>query len=85
MDMKQKREELISFLDSIARPGSGVDKIEDDDQNLVQSGVVDSFALIQIIFYLEQTHGLNLQKLGIDPADLVSISGVLAAIRKSQD
>ncbi len=59
--------------------------IDEDDMNLVQAGVLDSFALIQIIFYLEQNYGLNLQKLGIDPADLVSIGGMMSAIEHGFD
>lgn len=83
MDMNEHRDRLLAFLESIARPGFQASQVVDDDENLVQAGLVDSFALIQIIFYLEKSYGLNLQKLGIDPADLVSVNGILAAVRRS--
>ena len=85
VDKREHREKLITFLNSVARPGSGVGSVDDDKTNLVQSGVVDSFAIIQIIFYLEQTYDLNLPALGIDPADLMSIDGMLSAIERSFD
>jgi acyl carrier protein len=83
--MKNHREKLLEFLDSVARLGFSTNEIDDDNTNLVQAGVVDSFAIIQIIFYMEQQYNLNLQALGIDPADLVSIDGMLTAIERSFD
>jgi acyl carrier protein len=81
--MNEHREKLVAFLDSVAKPGCSVGLVNGDSTNLVQAGVLDSFALIQIIFYLEQTYGMNLQKLGIDPADLGSIRGMMTAIERS--
>jgi acyl carrier protein len=72
------RADLIEFLVSIARPGRPIDGME-DSSNLIDAGVIDSLALIQIIQYLEQRHGINLQASGIDPNDLSSIAGILAA------
>jgi len=83
--MREHREKLLTFLNSVAKPGCSACENDADNTNLVQSGVVDSFAIIQIIFYLEQTYDLNLPALGIDPADLVSIDGMLSAIERSFD
>jgi len=83
--MREHREKLVAFLNSVAKPGCSVGIIDDDNTNLVQSGVIDSFAIIQIILYLEQDYGLDLPALGIDPADLVSIDGMLSAIERSFD
>ena len=82
MEPSSRRRALVEFLNSVAKPGSRVDDV-DDDTNLVQAGIVDSFALIQIIFYLEQNYALNLPALGIDPADLATIGGMLAAIARA--
>lgn len=82
MVRQAQREGLIEFLNSVAKPGSRVDDI-DDDTDLIQAGVIDSFAVIQIISYLEQNYHLNLQILGIDPAALGTIGGILTAISRS--
>ena len=60
------REELIEFLNSVVRPGQDVRSVS-DKTNLVDAGVIDSLALIQIIHYLETRHDLYLHDLGIDP------------------
>ena len=72
------REELISFLESIARPGRLIVDF-DDNTNLFDAGAIDSLAVIQIIQYLEQKHDLNLLASGTDPNSLSSIAGILAA------
>jgi acyl carrier protein len=82
IESRSQRQALVEFLNSVARPGSLVDGV-DDGTNLVQAGIVDSFALIQIIFYLEQNYDMNLPALGIDPADLATIGGMLAAIARA--
>jgi len=79
---ERPRDELLVFLNSVARPGCQVDDIE-DDRNLIDADIIDSFALIQIISWLEQKHGLNLQEVGIDPADLGRIGGILDAIARA--
>jgi acyl carrier protein len=82
MEPRSQRLALVEFLSSVAKPGSRVDRV-DDDTNLIQAGIVDSFALIQIIYYLEQNYALNLPALGVDPADLATIGGMLAAIARA--
>jgi acyl carrier protein len=83
-DRVRLREDLVIFLNSVARPGCQVDHIE-DDRNLIDADIIDSFALIQIISWIEQNHGLNLQALGIDPADLGRIGGILDAIERADE
>jgi acyl carrier protein len=84
VDRSQLREELVRFLDTIARPGPSIDAI-DDDTNLFDSGLLDSLAVIQIILHLEQQHDVNMGAQGIDPNDLGSISGILTAIQRASE
>ena len=83
MSTEEHRERLIAFLNTVARPGQVVGEGGDDESNLVQANVVDSFAVIQIIFYLEENYGVDLPAMGIDPADLVSIAGMMSVIERS--
>ena len=84
MHPEEDRRRLLGFLSEVAKPGRELNGIA-DDTNLIQTDIVDSFALIQIINYLEETHGLNLPALGIDPADLGTIGGMLDAIRRGRE
>jgi acyl carrier protein len=82
MDQQEVRSGLVEFLRTVATPGCNLDDV-DDSINLIDAGMIDSFALIQVIFYLEQNHGCDLHALGIDPADLCSIKGILSAIQRA--
>ncbi len=73
------RSDLIVFLGTIVRPGCRLDIIAGDD-HLVDAGVLDSLAVIHIIMYLESEYGINLAEQGINPADILSINGILEAI-----
>ena len=74
---------MMTFLGTIARPGIEPAAFS-DDTNLIDKGVIDSLALIQIISYLEQNHSLNLQTAGMDPNDLGSVASILGAIERAR-
>jgi acyl carrier protein len=78
----ENRQALIAFLESVAKPGRRLDGIG-DDTDLVQADILDSFALIQTITYLEERYDLDLLALGIDPGDLATIGGALGAIARA--
>lgn len=77
----QVRLSLIEYLATIIRPGYSLSTV-DDDQNLIDSGIIDSLSVIRIIAYLETDHGVNLADSGVDPGTLVSIAGILDAIAR---
>lgn len=76
------RREIIDFLNSVARPGCQADGVS-DTENLFDAGILDSFALIQIISFLEQRFGVQLHTMGIDPGDLGNLRGIIDAIHRS--
>ena len=84
MNPQELRADLEVFLLSVITPGCRLDDV-DDSINLIDAGIMDSFALIQVIFYLEQNHGCDLQALGIDPVDLGSMQGILTAIQRANE
>lgn len=79
MDWEQARKELIRFLGSMCRVGKSVEGI-DDDTNLIDAGIIDSLAVVQIILYLEQRHRIDFRISGADPVELASIAGILRTI-----
>ena len=83
-DRQRLRQELVDFLNTVAKLGCHVNGV-DDDTNLIDAGIVDSLALIEIVSYLEQNHGLDFRALGIDPGDLATIGGILAAISRASE
>lgn len=81
MIRSQVREDLISFLDTIRRPHYPIDTIGDRD-SLVQSGLIDSLAVLQIVLFLEKTYGIDFAESGFDPDELGSISEILDLIER---
>jgi acyl carrier protein len=81
MSQARAREELVTFLDSIRRPQMPVDAIADED-SLVESGLIDSLAVLEIMLYLETNYGIDFAANGFDPAELSSISEILNLIEQ---
>ena len=73
------RQELIAFLRSIQRPDAPLGEI-DEDTHLVESGLIDSLAMIEIIGFLESRFGIDFLETGVDPDELGSVSHILDLI-----
>jgi acyl carrier protein len=70
------RDRLLAFLETIRRPGVPLSAIG-ESVNLVQAGLVDSLAILQIIEFLENDFGVDFRTTPLDPAQLTTIPGIL--------
>ena len=73
------RAAILAFLETIRRPEQPLDRIGDND-HLVQSGLIDSLAMLEIVAFLEHEFGLNFRDSGVDPERLASINRILELI-----
>jgi acyl carrier protein len=80
-DRAQHRKKLIDFLRTIQRPDRPIEAL-DEEQSLVEAGLIDSLAVLQIVLYLEQTYGIDFRETGLDPADLSSVRSILDVIER---
>ena len=80
-DRERHKRELIDFLRTIQRPDYPLAAI-DEESSLVESGLIDSLALLQIVTYLEQTYRVDFNERGIDPEDLRSVNSILELIAR---
>jgi acyl carrier protein len=80
-DRERSRQELIDFLRTIQRPDYS-HAVIDEESGLVESGLIDSLALLQIVTYLEQAYGVDFSERGIDPEDLRSVNAILDLIAR---
>jgi acyl carrier protein len=81
MDREQSKRDLLDFLRTIQRPDYSQGGIE-EESSLVDSGLIDSLALLQIVTYLEESHGIDFSERGIDPGDLRSVGSILELIAR---
>ena len=65
----QTREDLLRFLNTIARPGQQVESIS-ENTSLIEAGIIDSLSLVHIILYLETEHNVDLQGSRVDPNEI---------------
>ena len=75
--------DLKQFLRSIQKPGQPVESLGLDD-HLVNSGLVDSLAIMQIVVYLEVNYGIDFAASGFDPERLASMGSIVALIEESR-
>jgi acyl carrier protein len=68
-------------LRTIQRPDCPLAEI-DGDLSLVESGLIDSLALLEIIGYLETAHGIDFREKGVGPSDLGSVNAILDLIER---
>ena len=79
MSSESNRARLLAFLESIRRPDASLDHIGDSD-GLVQSGLIDSLAMLEIITFLESEFGIDFRDRGFEPGKLRSIESILDLI-----
>ena len=81
MDREHCKADFTQFLQTIQRPDRPLTSIDDND-GLVESGLVDSLALLQIITYLEETYQIDFRTAGLAPSELRSIGTILDLIER---
>jgi acyl carrier protein len=78
-DTQEVRQNLIAFLQTIARPGFDMGQVN-DAANLLDAGALDSLAFVLVVEYLESTYGISFSSATIDPTRLTSVEQILAVI-----
>jgi len=80
---EQRKSDLFHFLRTIQKAGLPVESLGERDR-LVASGLIDSLAILQIVTYLETTHGIDFSIRGVDPEQLGSIGNILDLIEQEK-
>ena len=81
---EQRLEHLQQFLRSIQRPNKPIGGVG-IDASLVESGLIDSLAIVQIVVYLEETYWMDFSARGLDPETLASMASILALIDETSN
>lgn len=82
MTRVENRERLLRFLDTIRIPASSLEDIR-DTENLVQVGLIDSLAILEIVAFLESEFGISFEETGLDPDVLSSITSILDLLEQA--
>lgn len=80
--MRQRhRERVLDFLRTIQKPDRPLDTVAETD-SLVESGLIDSLALLEIVAFLEEQYRIDFAAFGLEPEQLTSVSGILDLIER---
>lgn len=80
--MRQRhRERVLDFLRTIQKPDRPLDTVAETD-SLVESGLIDSLALLEIVTFLEEQYRIDFAAIGLEPEQLTSVSGILDLIER---
>ncbi len=79
MSRADNKPKLIAFLETIRRPDVTLESIGEHD-DLVDSGLLDSLALLEIITFLETEFSMDFSDTGIDSDQLSTIANILDLI-----
>lgn len=72
---------LLDFLRTIQKPGTRLEGV-DESESLVDAGLIDSLAVLEIVGWLERTYGFDFAETGIDPGDLATVGGILDLVER---
>jgi acyl carrier protein len=75
------RERVLEFLRTIQKPDRPLDTVAETD-SLVESGLIDSLALLEIVTFLEEQYGVDFAVTGLEPEQLTSVCGILDLIER---
>lgn len=80
--MRQRhRERVLDFLRTIQKPDRPLDTVAETD-SLMESGLIDSLALLEIVAFLEEQYRIDFAAIGLEPEQLTSVSGILDLIER---
>ena len=82
MSRDARRDSLVKFLETIVRPDRDVAELRSAG-DLVESGLIDSLALIEIVTHLEDEYGFDFRERGVDPDELRSVESILDLIESA--
>jgi acyl carrier protein len=78
---QRHRERVLEFLRTIQKPDRPLDSVAETD-SLVESGLIDSLALLEIVAFLEEQYRIDFATVGLEPEQLTSVSGILDLIER---
>jgi len=78
---QRHRERVLDFLRTIQKPDRPLDTVAETD-SLVESGLIDSLALLEIVTFLEEQYRIDFAAIGLEPEQLTSVSGILDLIER---
>ena len=76
-------QELRDHIAATHLPGEDPENLQPDD-DLLDSGILDSFAIMQLVNHLEQAYGIVVPTGEIEPEHFASVNALAGFVRERQ-
>ena len=76
-------DDVRNYILSVHLPGENPDMLSNDD-DLLDMGILDSMAIMQLVGHLEKQYGITIPTEEIDPDNFQSINALTAFIDKQR-
>ncbi len=84
-DDKTLRQHVIDWLDDNYHFGDAESLISSDDMSFMDNGVLDSLGFVQLILFLENTFGIELDRKDISRENFDGMGKIIAYVTSHQD
>jgi acyl carrier protein len=81
--MESIREDVRNFITSNFMFGQGGDDLS-DDQSFLETGVIDSTGVLELISFLEQQFGIAVEDQEVVPANLDSVAQLVSFVQRKK-
>jgi acyl carrier protein len=79
--MTDVKDKLKEFILTEVNPDLHLDHL-DDDEPLIESGIIDSLGMLKILAFLDETFGVDLSSGEINPAHFKDVRTICAIVEK---
>lgn len=81
--MTSVKEQLIKFIITEVNPDLNLDHL-DDDEPLIESGIVDSLGILKILAFMDETFGVDLSSDQIKPENFRDVRTICALVESAK-
>jgi acyl carrier protein len=81
--MTSVKEQLTEFIIKEVNPDLNLDHL-DDDEALIESGIIDSLGILKILAFMDETFGVDLSSDQIKPENFRDVRTICALVENAK-
>ena len=78
------QDDIIAYLESAIPPGVAVDSVA-VDTDLIATGIIDSFGIVGILFFIEEQFDITVADEDIDPEIFRTVTTIEAYVEQNRE
>lgn len=78
-----EEQRILEFVNESLRPSG--EPVSDIGLNLIEAGVIDSVAILELVIFLEDTFGVKVDSDSLNPENFGTVAGMAGFVRRARD